>query len=617
MRIDRASGCLQSCPPIALALLLVYVPSFFRSWREAEESGDVEVVIKENIRLKTTDDNRSELDVQATVHARREPRVLRTLLTGAPSPASRPWSWTTFGINLALLAMCLDLTLRAHVFYPSHGLSFGRVGYVAENSARLLVREPAAFNVTVQYRPVDTEAWMTPDARTMLALAQLTDESDYTAPVTLAPLQPDTAYEYRIQTSARNQTGTFATPPRVGQLSSKGDGKGKFTFLHSSCILPRFPYTPLQHALHVPGFAHLAKWLAELRPYFMLFLGDFIYVDVPQRLGRSAEDYRREYRHVYASPDWPSVSADLPWLHVLDDHEIQNDWKDNTTGVAQPAYDAFRHYHVAANPPAAGPSSADDERGSTTYFSFTQGPAAFFLLDTRRFRSLERQTLLGDAQLAALLAWVRAPAPAGVHWKFVVSSVPLTKNWRFGAADLWAGFPAERRALLEAMWDAATASLVGSRRGAAGPVRFVVLSGDRHEFAATAFPPPEAGREAASASRWAPDATVVEFSTSPLSMFYLPFRTYREGRAASAAAHLSPNASAILDASDDVCLKYLPDGNAKFGAVEISAPPLADQSLLTYRLFVDGAEVWSHVLSTPTVRGGRGARGRAADAVWG
>ena len=113
----------------------------------------------------------------------------------------------------------------------------------------------------------------------------------------------------------------------------------------------------------------------------MLFLGDFIYADVPLQLGRDAEYYRREYRQVYSSPDWPSVSQNLPWIHVIDDHEIQNDWNGNLTGVAVPAYDAFQHYHVAANPPV--------HREGHTYFSFVQGPADFFLVDTRRYRSPE------------------------------------------------------------------------------------------------------------------------------------------------------------------------------------------------------------------------------------
>lgn len=244
----------------------------------------------------------------------------------------------------------------------------------------------------------------------------------------------------------------------------------------------------------------------------MLFLGDFIYIDVPQRFGSDAATYRQEYRQVYASPDWNSVSESLPWIHVLDDHEIANDWDGNTTGLYQAAAEPWQHYHVSVNPPPA--------REGHTYFQFTQGPASFFMMDTRRYRSPEfvksthdpTKTILGATQLADLLAFLRRPEPSGVRWKIIVSSIPFTKNWRVNGEDTWRGYLGERRKLLEAMWD------FGSSGSGVG---VVVLSGDRHEFAATAFPPPEG-------KRWSPEATVHEFSTSPLSMFYLPYRTYKQ-----------------------------------------------------------------------------------------
>ena len=349
----------------------------------------------------------------------------------------------------------------------------------------------------------------------------------------------------------------------------------------TECILiisAGVPYTPFQHPLHFPGLAHLAQWIPDLKPYFMLFLGDFIYADVPLQLGRDAEYYRREYRQVYSSPDWPSVSQNLPWIHVIDDHEIQNDWNGNLTGVAVPAYDAFQHYHVAANPPV--------HREGHTYFSFVQGPADFFLVDTRRYRSPENsnpndaeKTMLGATQLADLLSWISTPPPRGVHWKIIVTGVPFTRNWQFGSEDTWGGYLVERQRILEAAWELSSTHGIG----------VVILSGDRHEFAATSFPPPKD-------SDYPVSATVHEFSTSPLSMFYLPFRTYNE-----------------ID-DGDVCIKYLPDGNSKFGAVEITAPETSEQSLLKYRLFIDGKEEWTHVISTPPLRDGSK---RAKDAVWG
>lgn len=251
---------------------------------------------------------------------------------------------------------------------------------------------------------------------------------------------------------------------------------------------------------------------------FMLFLGDFIYVDVPKRWGSTVEDYRREYRQVYASPDWPSVGQNLSWIHVLDDHEIANDWDRKTAGVYRAAADSWHHYQAAANPPKARQAGLFHRvRRNATYFEFTQGPASFFLLDTRSYRdsssklpaSSTEKTMLGSEQLEDLLAFLARPEPNGVKWKIIASSVPFTKNWRVNGQDTWAGYLGERQRILEGMWD------VGLRGG----VGVVVVSGDRHEFAATAFPPPLGGR-------WPVSSTVHEFSSSPLNQFYLPTPSY-------------------------------------------------------------------------------------------
>ncbi|KAI9707691.1 MAG: hypothetical protein M1836_000653 [Candelina mexicana] len=509
--------------------------------------------------------------------------ALRTVMTGLPNPASITWSLVTAAINLVLAAMVTDLIYRGPIWHSSYDLSFARVGFVSDHSAKILVREPDITHlpIYVSYRQVGRShspgtgsgaidhAW-----KSAGQIFWLSNGTDYTSAVIISRLESDSEYEYAV---SNNHTGLFTTAPSAG-LSSY-DSSGTYTFLTSSCIKPRFPYNPFSHPLSIPGLRNLSKWIPDLHAQFMLFLGDFIYIDVPKRFGTDIESYRREYRQVYASPDWLSVSQNLPWIHVLDDHEIANDWDGNTTGVYQAAVDPWEHYHTSVNPPEVRPGMS--------YFSFTQGPASFFLMDTRRYRSPEyeappesyEKTMLGRPQLADLLSWLRRPEPAGVSWKIIASSIPFTKNWRFGNQDTWAGYLFERELVLRAMWD------VGLRGG----VGVVILSGDRHEFAATAFPPPSDGK-------WPLSATVHEFSTSPLSQFYLPIRTYQQRD------------------TDDVCIKYIPDGNSKFGAVEITRPAASDQSVLKFRLFVEGEESWSYVLTTPPNVSGSG---RGKDALWG
>ncbi|EOD51218.1 putative alkaline phosphatase family protein [Neofusicoccum parvum UCRNP2] len=560
-------------PPLATALVAIYIPSFLTSFWSTSPyrvvSDEIDIITKETVAQGEETPELiegaepgplEELDVEETIVVQeKDPRVFKTLLTGLPSPSSALWSWITFAVNIVLVGMMFDLIYRAPVLHPAHDLSFARVGYVSDKSAKLLVREPSInkLPIFVSYRfadpPLTLDSGHRPQDTAWKAAGSvdwLSDETDYTAAMEITRLRPDTRYQWALSNN------------------------------HSGCIKPRVPYNPFQHPLAVPGFEHLAKWIDKLSAHFMLFLGDFIYIDVPIRHGKTYEDYRREYRQVYSAPEWPSVSEKLPWIHVLDDHEIENDWDKNVTGVFQAAYEPWRHYQVAVNPPAV--------RTGDTYFAFAQGPASFFLMDTRRYRDPEYEkdpwdstkSMLGPQQLQDLLKFLREPVKAGIHWKIVVSSIPFTKNWRHGPSklDTWGGYLAERQQVLEAMWDV----------GAAGGVGVIVLSGDRHEFAATAFPPPKEGK-------WPQSATVHEFSTSPLSMFYLPVRTYEDSD------------------EEDVCLKYIPDGNSKFGAIEITNPKKSEQSMLQYRLFVDGDETWSYTVTTPPKTGGK----KGQDSIWG
>jgi alkaline phosphatase D len=205
---------------------------------------------------------------------------------------------------------------------------------------------------------------------------------------------------------------------------------------------------------------------------------------------------------------------------VLDDHELANDWGNGTSGIYEAAADPWHHYQTAVNPPLARKAGLfGGVSKNATYFEFTQGPASFFMLDTRKYRDKRltlpanstEKTMLGEQQLADFLAWLKRPVQNGVKWKIVASSVPFTKNWPVNRMDTWGGYLNERQQILEAMWDV----------GLQGGVGVVVLSGDRHEFAAVNFPPPVGGK-------WPLSATVHEFSTSPLSQFYFPFPTYHE-----------------------------------------------------------------------------------------
>lgn len=453
---------------------------------------------------------------ETIVVAEKDVKPWQVLLSGAPSRKHPIATIATFMINFLMVALVGDAIYRIRLMHPVEDLSFVRLGYVSHTDAKFLIREPdqSKMPVTLQIHIKDAQApFDNPLWRTVGGAHWTSNDTDYTATITV-PLLHSKQRRYEWRTS-NNHSGEFIGPPKPGQMPELTNGK--FTFLSTSCILPRFPYNPLDHPLAIPGVKHLAARLPELGAQFMLFLGDFIYVDVPRQFHETVNEYQMQYRQVYASPDWPGVGQNLSWIHVLDDHEIFNDWSSNSTGVYKNAVQPWHTYNADLNPPRALEAGKKKAREGATWYEFVQGPASFFMMDTRSYRSSnnlpfekESKTMLGEEQLADLLAWLARPAGRGVRWKVVASSVPFTKNWPVNVKDTWGGFLVERRKILEAMWDA----------GAHG-TSVIILSGDRHEFAATKFPPPQG-------SRWPETAAAHEFSTSPLSQFSSPFGSYKQ-----------------------------------------------------------------------------------------
>ncbi|KAJ5360202.1 Alkaline phosphatase D-related protein [Penicillium concentricum] len=560
--------------PLVVTSLVVYLSSIFSLLKDTQPH--------------QTQTARARGYKSASSRAKAGDSVLKTLLTGLPSTKWPLWTRITILINVILALLTLDFLTRGILLYPTTNVAFSRVGYVSPTTANLVFREPdsARLPVAVMFQEISP---LSQDWYEEGIVYKLDNSTDFTTSVTLTDLKPATRYRYSL---SNNKSGTFITAP-----SPETPEASRLSFVTSSCLKPNFPYSLLSHPLRVPGIEQMTDALAKLpkllRPAFMLFLGDFIYIDVPWRFGSAMSHYRSEYRRIYSSPSWThgpegNRAIDLPWLHTLDDHEIENDWSQgNKTAPYPAAADPFIHYHVRGNPPI--PQAPFAHPDNVTYFAFTHGPASFFMLDTRTYRtepSHKNSTILGDAQLQSLLAYISTPEPAGTHWKIISSSVPFTKNWHVGTTDTWGGFLDERSVVFESMWRAER------EQG----IRIVLLSGDRHEFATTRFPDPELnlGRD-----QLLPNTAglgVHEFSVGPLSMFYLPIRTYHQTD------------------SEDVMVKYAPNGNSKFGLVDISdvvedvgsataaAPVRARSSVLTYTLYVDGEVVWKYRLSVPLDR---------------
>ncbi|KAJ7093065.1 PhoD-like phosphatase-domain-containing protein [Mycena epipterygia] len=493
--------------------------------------------------------------------------AFRTILLSLPASSPRLRKANAL-INALLVVMTLEFVATPFLDTAAD-LTFSRIGAVSSDSVKISVRLPepnATAHLLWREHKNDPEApWRNGPA---LSFAE---DADWVHTVKLAGLWPNTSYEYALADQNRSLTsGPFAFRTFPDSRLSTGS---HFRFVASSCITPNFPYVPF-HGRTIKGFDLLASYLfpktAPADPVppaeFMLFLGDFIY-DVPTYIGDTREAYRRLYRRNYLSNSFKKIYERLPVLHTYDDHEIKNNFAglaNDSTPPFPSASDAFKIYNADANY-----DSLDDHH----YYSFRYSDAAFFVLDTRRYRTPATPdapaTMLGETQLAALHSWL-AHANGTTSFKFIVSSVPFTSLWGHDAAtDSWAGFPAEKAALLAALHSVPNV---------------IIISGDRHEFASVEFNTPDMH-------------TVREYSTSPLSMFDIPF--YRTLRMQSDET-VPQNRSELVITEDgpvyvntteqvpkERVVKYMARGNVKWSAFEMDTRDLS-RPTLRIEVVIDG-----------------------------
>lgn len=98
----------------------------------------------------------------------------------------------------------------------------------------------------------------------------------------------------------------------------------RLRFIATSCIAPNFPYGGPFNRRTIKGFDLLAKYLGldsthHVNPLtdFMIFLGDFIYADVPLYIGDDPKAYQRLYRRNYASPSFRKIYEHLRACFLL------------------------------------------------------------------------------------------------------------------------------------------------------------------------------------------------------------------------------------------------------------------------------------------------------------
>ncbi|KAI0086688.1 PhoD-like phosphatase-domain-containing protein [Irpex rosettiformis] len=541
--------------------------------------------------------------------------TVKTLLLSIPSPI-KALTAANILINTILLLLVVDLVLEPYLD-DAKDVIFTRVGAVYPDSARIVIRYPHENStdgalVIVLWRQITLygdPVW------TSGPTVNLTQENDWVSTAVLDSLWPSTDYEYALGDAEGNK---LPYPPNPIHFHTFPDPRlstgSHFRFLATSCVTTNFPYKPF-NGRRIKGFDLLADYLWPSRTVtqagvnsvsdalnetdssansrsaldkflpdnlappaeFLMFLGDFIYADVPFYFGDNAEHYRRLYRRNYQSESFRKVYENLPIFHAYDDHEIINNYMGAGNDSKLPfasADDAFKLYNANSNYNPAEPGQH--------YYHFRFSDTAFFVLDTRRYRSdvteqddAASRTMLGDKQLAALYEWL-GKVNNTATFKFIVSSVPFTSLWQHDAqVDSWAAYPSEKLSLLNALHSVPNV---------------IIISGDRHEFAAIKFNGEGQGH------------TILEVSTSPLSMFYIPFfrtlkstsdgtvNTIKEAKTVVGGEEVTSLVEDELPQEEVV--KYIAEGNYKWSSFEVDTRD-PEHPVVKLEVVIDGFPAYS------------------------
>ncbi|GAA1489379.1 alkaline phosphatase D family protein [Brachybacterium sacelli] len=293
-------------------------------------------------------------------------------------------------------------------------------------------------------------------------------------------LEPATEHFYRFLVGPQTSpVGRFRTLPAAGAEVDS------FSFGLVSC-------QAWYHG-HFTAHRHLA---AEEELDLVVFVGDYIYeygitesnlwrqgaeVAAPHTVeAETLEQYRLRYSLFKTDPHLQAVHARVPAVAVWDDHEVQNDYSGTGSSTGIPD-DLFAHRIAVAyrafyeNMPLDVTALPDGPETDITTGFDVGALARFSMLDTRQFRDPapvdeadrldEERTMLGAEQEA----WVterleRSPAT----WNILANGVVVAAITE-DRIDMWDGFPAARRRLLESM---------------AASSNPVVLTGDIHKHVA-------------------------------------------------------------------------------------------------------------------------------------
>jgi alkaline phosphatase D len=309
----------------------------------------------------------------------------------------------------------------------------------------------------------------------------------------LAVAEPAAAHSVHVDASGLEPDSWYHYRFRVGEHTSVIGRTRTLPPIDSSPERLRFAFASCQNwqSGYFSAYPHMADEDLDL----VMFLGDYIYEGGPSDDGVRVHDgpevkelaaYRNRHALYRTDAGLQAAHAAFPWIATWDDHEVDNDYAaDVGAPGAEPAegdeflarraagYRAWwEHLPLRVSPP--------DGADLDVYRDLRWGTLAdVFVLDTRQYRSpqtcddggdlpvkplcdeasAEGRTILGDRQRDWLTGGL---ATSDTSWNIIANQVvmqPLPIAGMFNM-DQWDGYPADQAAVLTAIADAPSPTVV-------------------------------------------------------------------------------------------------------------------------------------------------------------
>jgi alkaline phosphatase D len=244
---------------------------------------------------------------------------------------------------------------------------------------------------------------------------------------------------------------------------------------------PRVAFTLTSCQRYSHGFYTAHRHMADEDIDAVVQVGDYVYQSTPEKTDVrphegdgepvTLEQYRNRHAQYRTDADLQTCHAAFPWLVVLDDHEIDNNWADQTPDdpqlqssaefLARRAAAMQAYYEHMPLSRASLPRGIDMQLYRRIRFGDLLD---VHLLDTRQYRSDQNQqrrldrtrTMLGPTQRRWLLANLTQPT---ARWNAIAQQVFFSQRdlapgpARRFSDDAWDNYVAERDALRDHIAD--------------------------------------------------------------------------------------------------------------------------------------------------------------------